>query len=699
MKTELITPKSKVTPTKKDRGRIGFLLLAMLGGLLAPASRADDTTSTNATHALLSMSLEQLMSIKVTSVSKKEETLSQTAAAVSVITQDDIRRSGSTTIPDALRLAPGVDVGRVDSHEWAVGVRGLNDTFSSSLLTLIDGRSIYSPLFSGTFWQAQDVVMEDIERIEVVRGPGATLWGANAFNGVISVVTKPASETQGVLVSSGSGSEEYAAESVRYGGKLGDNTYYRVYAKYNDWGELDRVNGAPADDAWWKMQTGFRLDHEPSEADHFTLQGDLYHMDADQAIPVVSLAQPGVNSQPGMWRQTGGNMLGRWTHDFSEQSDFTLQTYYDGEQLDLPLLHETRNTLDLDARQRFQLGSRQEVVWGGGYRLNASDLNGDYAVGLLDTTPQEQIFNIFGQDEITLLPDTLRFTLGTKLEHNNFTGFEWEPGARLAWTPTEKQTFWASVSRAVRTPSEIERYGMLNLAVLPAIPPRPETLVTILGDPDFSSEELIAYELGYRTQPLDQLSLDLTAFVHSYRGLRGASDSINYSHYPSYLQSVTVIANSVSGETYGTELAATWQVTGRWRLTGTYSLLESDLGQPPDNITGQTVTYSVHAPEQQVSLRSSLDVTKDIDFDLGPRFVGRTGASGIYFPGSTTAGPIPSYFTFDARLAWRASDSLEISIVGQNLVDSPHREFNPTFISAQATQIPRSVFGQIVWKF
>ena len=701
MKNEPSTPKSKLVASVRKICRTGFLLPAVLGMFPGPASRADEVVSTNSTHALLTMSLEQLMSIKVTSVSKKEETLSRSAAAVSVITQDDIRRSGSTTIPDALRLAPGVDVGRVDSHEWAVGVRGLNNAFDSSLLTLIDGRSIYSPLFSGTFWQAQDVVMEDIDRIEVVRGPGATLWGANAFNGVISVVTKPASETQGVLVSSGSGSEEYAAESVRYGGKLGENTFYRVYAKFNDWGDLDRTDGSPADDQWWKAQTGFRLDHAPADADHFTVQGDLYHMNADQLVPEVNLAHPGPNSTAGIWRQTGGNVLGRWTHDFSDQSDFALQTYYDGEQLSLPLLQQTRNTFDLDARHRFQLGRRQELIWGGGYRLNASDLAGNNAVGLTDTSPQEQIFNLFGQDEITLVPDQLRFTLGTKLEHNNFTGYEWEPGARLAWTPTEKQTFWTSVSRAVRTPSEVERFGSLNLAVLPPVPAlhRPETLVTIVGNPNFDSEDLVAYEIGYRAQPTERLSFDATAFVNDYRGLQGFNDYLNPAHLPNYLQSVTVVANTVHGETCGAELSSTWQVADRWRLTGNYSLLLSDLQQPPDDITKLPVSYNVQAPEQQVSLRSSFDLTRDIDFDLVPRFVGRTEASGIYFPGSTTSGPIPSYFTFDARLAWRVTHSVEISLVGQNLVDSPHREFNPAFISAQATQIARSVFGQLVWKF
>ncbi len=705
MKNEPSTPKSGLAAAVRKICRTGFLLPAVLGMFPGPASQADDVTSTNSTPALLTMSLEQLMSIKVTSVSKKEEALSQSAAAVSVITQDDIRRSGATTIPDALRLAPGVDVGRVDAHEWAVGVRGLNDTFASSLLTLIDGRSIYSPLFSGTFWQAQDVVMEDIDRIEVVRGPGATLWGANAFNGVISIVTKPAGETQGVLVSSGSGSEEYAAESVRYGGKLDDNTFYRVYAKFNDWGGFDRADGTPANDEWWKMQTGFRLDHSTSDTDQFTVQGDLYHLSADQTVSIISLDsqnQPVSNQEAGIWQQTGGNVLGRWTHDFSEQSDFTLQAYYDGEQLGLPLLQQTRNTLDLDARQRFQLGSRQEIVWGGGYRLNASDLTGTYTVGVQDSSPQEQIYNVFGQDEISLVPEHLKLTLGTKIEHNNFTGFEWEPGARLAWTPTDKETVWASVSRAVRTPSEIEHYGLLNLAAIPAAPPSQPVpaLVTVTGNANFDSEELVAYEIGYRTQPLERLSFDATAFYNAYRGLRGAYDYENRNTLPSYVQVVTVIGNTVEGGTYGGELSTTWQVADRWRLTANYSLLESDgLKDEPDNITGEPSANSVHAPEQQVSLRSSVNVTRNLDFDLLPRFVGRTAASGINFTGASTAGPIPSYFTFDARLAWRVTPSVELSLAGQNLVESPHREFNPTFISAQATQITRSVFGQLVWKF
>lgn len=640
------------------------------------------------------------MTMKVTSVSRKEETLSQTAAAISVITPDDIRRSGVTTIPEALRLAPGVHVGRVDSHTWAVGVRGLNDTFSPGLLTLIDGRSIYSPIFSGTIWMAQDVMLEDLNRIEVIRGPGSTVWGANAFNGVINIVTKPANETQGLLASGSGGTPELGSGALRYGDKLGKDTFYRIYGKYDQWDNLENLSGNSANDQWWKMQGGFRLDHLPAGQNEYTLQGDAYHLNANQDTPIVSLSPPGRFPQPSAWRQTGGNLLGRWTRHFSEKSELTVQAYYDGEQLETSVLDETRNTVDLDVRHHFQLSERQDIVWGGGYRLNASSYRGGGEISMTDDFRADNIVNAFAQNEINVVPDRVSFTIGTKLEHNDSTGFEVEPGARLAWTPTEKQTIWASVSRAVRTPSQIEEAAIIQLTALPpSLPATPETLLSVFGSKNMQSEQLTAYELGYRVQPHDRLTLEASAFIHSYVGLRSSSDSLNPATLPAYLQVVSTLGNFIDGETYGTELSATWQAVDNWRLIATYSLLESQLHQPNNAITGQPQPAYANAPEQQVSVRSSINVTHDIDFDVWFRFASAFSDSSVSIPGNSFSSEIPSYFTVDARIAWRPCKNLELSIVGQNLVESAHREFNPTFMSTQATQVPRSVFGKVVWSF
>jgi len=637
--------------------------------------------------------------LKVTSVSKKEELLSGAAAAISVITAEDIRRSGVTEIPDALRLAPGVNVGRVDAHQWAVGVRGLNDTFSSSLLTLVDGRSIYSPAFSGTFWMAQDVMLEDVDRIEVIRGPGASIWGANAFNGVINIVNKPANETQGLLLAGGSGSQQLGATSARYGGQLGENTFYRVYGKYDTWDRFEQAGGTLADDQWWKVQGGFRLDHAPSDVNNFTLQGDVYHLSADQVVPQVTFTPPYQSTKPGVWDQTGGNLMGRWTHQTGADSEFSVQAYYDGEQLDMALMRQTRNTFDLDLRDRFHLGSRQEIVWGGGYRLSVSDFAGSFETTFLNQHPCDQIFNTFVQDELTLVPDRLRFTLGTKLEHNNYTGWEVEPSARLAWTPSEKQTVWASVSRAVRTPSQIEDSGRIRLAYFPPSPPStPGTLIEVTGNNNFAAEQLTAYELGYRLQPHPRVTFDVAGFVHSYRGLRGTTESVNMSSLPAYLTIDSMMGNTTHGETYGTEISSTWQVFEDWRLSGNYSLLESHLAAAPSLLTTSTESVSTRAPVHQVSLRSSLNVTKDVDFDLWLRYASGVADTGVTSPGLTPA-YIPGYFTMDARIAWRPTQRLELSIVGQNLFDSPHREFNPTFLSTQMAQITCSVFAKVPWRF
>ncbi len=678
-----------------------FVSFGFVLALLAPSALRAQSTATNLDlRPLLTMSLEQLTTLKVTSVSKKEERLSEASAAISVITQDDINRSGVTSIPDALRLAPGVDVGRVDAHEWAVGVRGMNDTFASGLLTLIDGRSIYTPLFSGTFWQSQDVLLQDIDRIEVIRGPGAAIWGANAFNGVINVVTKPASETQGLLLSGGGGSDLLTSDAIRYGGKLGDHAAYRVYGKYDQWDDSRLLGGGAADDAWSKSQGGFRVDWQPSDANLLTLQGDFYGLQADQSLPQLSLGPPYEAANLGQWKQDGGNALARWTRSLADDSDLTLQAYYDGADMNLPILRDRQSTFDLDVRHRFHWGERQEIVWGGGYRLVRSGFESSFEVTLRDETRLDQIGNGFVQDEVTLVPDRLKATLGVKVEDNNITGVEVQPGGRIAWTPTDKQTIWASVSRAVRTPSAFENDGSINLAVIPPSPasgPFP-VLVTFQGNSGFRSEELIAYELGYRLQPHPRVSLDATGFINSYNGLRSTTDRIDLSHLFSYVQVVSSAANEVTGTTYGAELSLAWQTTDWWRLSGAYSFLNGELDAPA-SVAVSGGGPSLEAAKHQFSIRSSMDLTREIELDLWVRYVAGISSAGVYIPGSPIPPAIPSYATLDARIAWRPIKQLELSIVGQNLFDSPHREFNPSYYSTQATEVSRSVFGKATWRF
>ncbi|HEU5070316.1 MAG TPA: TonB-dependent receptor [Verrucomicrobiae bacterium] len=646
------------------------------------------------------MSLEELANVEVTTVSKKAERLSQVPAAVSVITADEIRRSGAGTLPEALRLAPGTEVAQVDSARWAVTVRGFNDLFAQKLLVMIDGRSVYTPLFSGTFWQAQDVMLEDLDRIEVVRGPGGTIWGANAVNGVINVVRKPARETQGLLLTGGGGSQHTAAAGVRYGVQLAEHTFLRVYGKYDAWDNLQAPDGSDANDAWWKEQGGFRLDWEPTEQNRFTVQGDLLGLEQDQTVPQVSVTPPYNTSLDSKLKQQDGNVLGRWTHTFTDDSDLAVQTYFERSHIDMSLVGENRNTYDFDARHRFHPAAAHEIVWGGGYRLSASELRGGPNVSFDRTSRADQVFNLFAQDEITLAPDRLRLTVGSKVEHNDYTGFEYEPGIRLAWTPDARQTLWASVARAVRTPSQIENDGRINLATVPPNPPGAPlpTLVSVMGNPDFQSEKLVACELGYRWQPQPRVSLDAAAFVNFYDDLRSSSTELDFSQ-PGYAQALSLIDNRGDGTTYGTELTASWQATDWWRLQTLFTFITGDFEMPNNEVTGAPIHSGFASPRYQASLRSSIDVTKNVEFDTWLRYVDEVKGAGAEMPGLTPeARRIPAYVTFDVRVAWRPSEHVELSVGGQNLAGF-HREFIPTYVSTQRTEVGPGIFGKITLRF
>jgi iron complex outermembrane receptor protein len=629
---------------------------------------------------LKKLSVEELLDIDVTSVSKYPEKLSAAAAAVAVLTQEDIHTSGFTSIPEALRLVPGLDVARVDSHTWAISSRGFNDIFADKLLVMIDGRTVYTPLFSGVFWEVQDTVLEDIDRIEVVRGPGATLWGANAVNGVINIITKSARDTQGLLISSGGGTEDRGFASIRYGVKLDDDAFLRVYAKYFDRDSSVLPNDTTAHDAWDMYRAGFRLDWKPTNQNSFTFQGDTYTGNQDENYLVPTTAFPFTGKIEATDTVSGGNLLGRWSHSFSADSQLTVQAYYDRTERDSPIFAEKRDTGDIDLQHRFSLGERQEVIWGLGFRATHDDVTNSLNVSLRPDSRTLDLYSAFVQDEISIVPERFRLTLGSKFEHNDFTGFEIQPSARVLWTPGHSQTFWASVSRAVRTPSRAESDIVLN----PAPPvPLPPGLITIFGNPNMLSEELLAYEFGYRVQPIEQLRLDLTAFYNDYDHLRTLEPTTPGPVSPSK------VANNLFGESYGTEISASVQVTKRWRLQSSYSYLDVQLHRKAgshDTLTERTTEGS--SPHNQFFIRSLLDLGWNIEFDSTLRYVDVLPAP-----------KIPAYITLDLRLAWSPRKDLEFAIVGQNLLDDRHPEFAPTFIGTQQTEVERSVYGTVVWRF
>ena len=465
----------------------------------APSTNAARVPAESGVAQLKELSLEELMDIEVTSVSKRPERLSETASAIQVITQEDIRRSGATRLPEALRLASNLEVAQIDSRRWAISARGFNSPFSNKLLVLIDGRTVYTPLFAGVFWDVQDTLLEDIDRIEVISGPGATLWGANAVNGVINIITKDAKDTQGTLLAGGGGTELRGFGGVRYGGAVAPNFRYRIYGKYFDRDGTVLPDGRDASDDWHQGQGGFRMDWDASESDVFTVQGDGYD---------GRISQAGADAID----VSGANVIGRWSHTFYEGSELTLQLYYDRTHRDIPgEVSEDLDTYDVDFQHRFPLGERHDIVWGLGYRLIEDDVGNSPAVAFLPPQVSRQWFSGFVQDEIALVKDRVHLTLGTKIEHNDYTGFEFQPSGRLAWRLSEQQILWSAISRAVRTPSRIDRELFLRVD---------DPDLRIDGGPDFESEELLAYELGYRVQPFSRLGLSLAAYYNDYDDLR-----------------------------------------------------------------------------------------------------------------------------------------------------------------------------------
>ena len=663
----------------------------VLTAWMATVARAEDAGHPSAPGRDLSdLSLEELVNIQVTSVSKKQTDLFRSPAAVYVITQEDIRRSGLNSIPELLRMVPGLDVARIDASHWAIGARGFNDQYANKLLVLIDGRSVYSPEFAGVYWSVQDMPLEDIERIEVIRGPGATLWGANAVNGVINIITKSAKDTQGGLVSVTYGTEDQPSTTVRYGGKIGTNLFYRVYTKYFNRDNFVDSAGHDTADQWDASRGGLRLDWEASDINRLTFQGDYYQNNTGETVDQPILTAPFVNRANFTDDNEGGNVLGRWTHDFSETSQLTLQTYYDhARQEDAPIVLAT-DTYDFDLQHRFSLGERNDIVWGVGYRYQVEDITTSFFATVTPQHTDQQVFSAFLQDEITVVPDRLHLTLGSKLEHNDFTGFEVEPSGRLSWTPSTNQTVWAAVSRAVRTPSPLDR-GILQNRSVSEPPLSPPILIAEFGNPNFKSEELLAYELGYRVKPSKPLSLDATAFYDVYDHLRnftqGAPQFVSTPAPPHVLIPLT-IDNSMSGETYGTEFLAEWRATDDWKLVASYTLLQMHVHP---NIAGRS--FSDDSPQNQFQVRSYLNLPHNFELNGAVYYVDQIKP--VLGSAETR---IPAYVRLDLGLTWQPTKSLEIGIWGQNLLDNQHSEFT-SYKTTVLTEVPRGVLGKITWRF
>jgi iron complex outermembrane recepter protein len=649
--------------------RIGFDSIAVprrlhgLAGLVAcvvfglNSAFAQAPAAAPSPTSLKKLSIEELMDVEVTSVSRRPEKLSETAAAIQVITSEDIHRSGATTLPEVLRLASNLHVAEVDSSQWAISARGFNNTLANKMLVLIDGRSVYTPLHAGVFWDIQDLLLEDIERIEVISGSGATLWGANAVNGIISITTKHAQYTQGFLIETGGGSQPRGFLNLRYGGRVGSSGHYRLYGKMFSRDRTVFSNGRDADNRWHMGQGGFRLDWQRSAANVFTVQGDFY----DGQLNSLSNQDTDLK---------GGNVLARWSRVFSDRSDMSLQVYYDRTHRSIPAsFAEDLTTYDVDFQHRLQLGDRNDLVWGLGYRQIHDDIRNTSMLAFLPAQVTRRRYSGFIQNEIALIKDRLSLTTGAKIEHNDYTGIEFQPSVRTAFRIDRQQMVWGAISRALRTPSRID-----TELFVPAHPP-----FFLSGSHDFKSERSLAYELGYRTHPHEKVSLSAATFYNDYDKLRSL-EQVNPSRpFP------IVIGNGLEGASYGVELTADYQMSKWWRLHGGFTEMRIHIRPEATSTDRTNGSGESHDPNRHFVLQSSLEPISRFQIDSTFRFVSRIANQRL-----------PGYAELDLRLAWQPKRSLEFSITGQNLLHDRHAEFGSP---ASRQEIARSVYGKVVWHF
>ncbi len=649
------------------------------GGLELPPGLADDDALGDL------QTLADLADVEVYSASKRSQPLSRTASAAFVLTQEDIRRSGVTTIPDALRLVPGVNVAKLSSDKWAVSVRGFNGRFANKLLVLIDGRSVYTPLFAGVYWEVQDTLLEDVDRIEVIRGPGSSVWGANAVHGVINIITKRPQDTQGAMAVVGGGSEERAFFGLRYGGTIGEDAHYRVYLK-----GFERDAGFGGFDDWRSLRGGFRTEWNPRARDSFNLQGDLYVVERGHAEWIPTFSAPysrlAVRDTP----LHGGNLLARWKHEIEADSAVSVQLYYDHTSLKHSQAEERRDTLDVEFQHSFTLPLRQTIDWGLGYRGTLDEIENSQT---LVVDPDERglhLVSLFLQDELTAIEEVLTLIGGAKLEYHTLAGFEVLPSARAVLTLGEGHTFWGAASRATRSPSRAEND---LTAVQARVPTSPVTGLypQLLGSSGTDSEELLAFELGYRLQVGETFTLDVAGFYNDYddlQTLEPAAPTISPLLTPGDVFLPTYFANKMDGQAYGVEVASAWQPLEWMRLSLGYSFLRRSFELDSDS-RDATGTAPFHAPRHQATLRAWLDLPWDLELDVGLRYVDVVASLGI-----------SNYLVADVRLGWQVpipSQNLRIDVVAQNLFDDHHPEFATIGLDTATSEVQHGVFAKLTW--
>jgi iron complex outermembrane receptor protein len=657
--------------------------LAATAWLVLAASPASATTAGLETvpapprRDLTDLSLAELAALEVTTLGRVPESRAHVPAAVFVITQQDIRRSGATTLAEALLLAPGIQLSRINANQWAIGMRGFASRLSRGVLVLIDGRTVYTPLFAGTYWEVQDLLLEDIERIEVIRGPGGTLWGANAVNGIINIITRSARDTHGTFVEAGGGNEERAFAAARWGGALGSGADMRVYAKYFDRDASFHRDGSDFDD-WHMAQGGFRLDGDRGPST-FTVQGDVYDGRAGLRSTFAAYTPPFSRRVDGEAELGGGNLVGRWRRRFVKGPELTIQAYYDDTHRVEPTFDEDRNTADLDAQYEHPAG-RHLLLAGFGYRFSRGSAGGVPTIVFRPPRRTDHIFSAFAQDRIELKRERLVLTLGAKLERNDYSGFELQPSARVLWMPRPRQSVWAAVSRAVRTPSRVER----DLDLTASIDPTRPVFARVLGNAAFTSERMIAYEAGYRAQGGERFLFDAALFRNHYANLLSLEPGAPFPETGGGAARTVLpllIANGIRGDVSGAEIAADVRLTDRWRLHGSYSYLDMDLrAQALSRDTTTVASAEGSSPRHRGVLRSSYTIGS-VQLDAIWRRVS-----------ALTAQDVPAYSSVNARAAWRRGP-IEIALAGRGLLQPHHAEFGG------GAEAERSLYGEVACRF
>ena len=632
----------------------------------------------NSPPDLTSQSLEDLMKIEVTSASKKSETLSKAPAAIFVITGDDIRRGGYSSVPDALRMVPGMYVVQQSSHVWQVSARGFSNAFNDKMLVLIDGRIVYSPTFGGVYWDVQDPPLEDIDRIEVIRGPGGTLWGANAVNGVINIITKQAANTQGPQVSTSAGVNEGYAARVRYGGSAGGNFSFRVYGTSNYWLPSVNPTGIENYDTWNISQGGTRFDWKVSPKDSITFDGEGYSGRVKDVVAIFSPVSPPAPTDVNTVVK-GGHILGHWKHTSGDQSSIDMLGYCDWTDRIAIIYTDYRNICDVEAQYNRSFSARQLLTLGGGIMTTGDSFPSTFTASLVPSSNRDTTYSAFVQYDVVLVPDTLRVIAGSKFEHNDYTGFEYQPQIRAVWTPNPSNAIWASVSRAVRTPARIEEGVRERVAQINPEPP-PLTFELVTGEPSAESEILHAYELGYRYEWGQKFSADAAIFYNAYSRLAGLSAPgqmiVNTS--PFYVDIPLFVDNLDRGQTHGLELSLKYAPIRRWTLSTAVTELRGT--------STPTVGYpaAAHNPRQQVNARSRFDLTQHLNFDAD------------WYHYNAIPGELLLVNRVDVGASTNPIRGFTFSVWGRNLQQDRHIEAIPETLLGG--DIRRSVVFKVLWE-